>query len=167
MLVHLETLLRGIAADPGRHLSLLPLLTKSEQQQLLEDWNDTHADYPQECVHRLSRRGGPRGSPLISRQRQLTYRELNLQANRLAHRLQALGVSPERLVGICVERSLEMVVGLLGILKAGGAYLPLDPTLPESRLAFMLDDARPAVLLIERRLMAKLPTTDAQVVCLD
>jgi non-ribosomal peptide synthetase component F len=98
---------------------------------------------------------------------QLTYRELNRRANQLAHHLQKLGVEPEMLVGICVERSLEMVVGLLGILKAGGAYLPLDPSYPQERLAFMLEDAQVSVLLTQQKLLAGLPEYKAHRFCLD
>ena len=98
---------------------------------------------------------------------QLTYRELNRRANQLAHHLQSLGVGPEVLVGLCVERSVEMVVGLLGILKAGGAYVPLDPAYPKERLAFMLEDTQAPVLLTQQRLVIGLPQCRAQIVCLD
>ena len=98
---------------------------------------------------------------------QLTYRELNRRANQLAHYLRSLDVGPEVLVGICVERSLEMVVGLLGILKAGGAYVPLDPTYPKERLAFMLEDTQAQVLLSQECLLEVLPENKQQVVCLD
>ena len=97
----------------------------------------------------------------------LTYHELNRRANQVAHHLRALGVGPEVLVGLCMERSLEMVVGLLGILKAGGAYVPLDPTYPQERLAFMLEDAQVSVLLTQESLVARLPDHGAEVVCLD
>ena len=98
---------------------------------------------------------------------QLTYRELNRRANQLAHHLQKLGVGPEVLVGVCVERSLEMLVGLLGIHKAGGAYVPLDPAYPQERLAFMLQDSQVKVLLTQERLQTRIPEQEAQIVCLD
>jgi len=148
----------------------IPLLTEAEQQQLLA-WNDTSVDYPrdktiidlfEEQVDKT-----PAAIAVVFENQQLTYRELNSKANQLAHHLQVLGVKPEVLVGICVERSLEMVIGLLGILKAGGAYLPLDPAYPVARLAFMLEDAQVPVLLTQESLTEKLPETQASVICLD
>jgi hypothetical protein len=170
MLEHFETLLRGIVADPEVALSRLPLLGDLERRQLLTDWNDTRADYPQQCVHRLFEQQverTPDATAVVFAERWLTYRELNQHANRVAHRLRRLGVGPERLVGISVERSADMIIGLLGILKAGGAFLPLDPGYPEARLAFMLDDAEPIVLLTQQRVRAKLPSASAQIMCLD
>ena len=170
MLEHFETLLRGIVADPEVVLSRLPLLGDMERRQLLTDWNDTRADYPQQCVHRLFEQQverTPDATAVVFAERWLTYRELNQHANRVAHRLRRLGVGPERLVGISVERSADMIIGLLGILKAGGAFLPLDPGYPEARLAFMLDDAEPIVLLTQQRVRAKLPSASAQIMCLD
>lgn len=168
---HWQTLLASIAADPELPLSQLALLSEAEQHQLLIEWNATQAEYPQErCVHELfeaqaARR--PEATALIYEGTHLTYRELNQRANQLAHYLKKLGVGQEVCVGLCMERSLNMVVCLLGILKAGGAYVPLDPTYPKDRLAFMLQDTRAPVLLTEQHLLNLLPTQGLKVICLD
>ncbi len=171
MIGHFQNLLQNILANPEQHLGSLCLLSVAEQQQLLVEWNHTQTDYPQEqCIHQLfesSVERSPDAVAVVFEDKQLTYRELNHQANKIAHYLQSLGVGPEVLVGICMERSLEMVVGILGILKAGGAYVPLDPSYPQERLAFMLADAKLLVLLTQGRLVAGLPEHGAQVVCLD
>src|SRR5687767_11584834 len=143
----------------------------AERHQLLVEWNDTQTDYPTDkCIHHLFEEQVERFPDNIAAvfgDEQLTYRELNQRANQLAHHLQTLGVGPEVLVGLCVERSLEMVVGLLGILKAGGAYIPLDPNYPPERLAMMLTDAQPQVLLSQSHLLDRLPNTSATIVTLD
>ncbi|MFN6484869.1 MULTISPECIES: non-ribosomal peptide synthetase [unclassified Nostoc] len=167
---HFQILLEGIVANPDRHLSDLPILTATEQQQLLVDWNQTSADYPSSCIHQLFEaqvEQTPNSIAVVFEDQQLTYQELNIRANQLAQYLQELGVVPFMLVGICVERSLDMVVGLLGILKAGGAYVPLDPAYPHERLAFMLEDAQVSVLLTQQKLMAILPKYQGKVVYLD
>jgi amino acid adenylation domain-containing protein len=170
MLGHYQTLLEGIVANPEERISQLPLLTPAERQQLLVEWNDTGREYPQVCVHELFEaqvERSPEAVAVVDEDRQLSYRELNRRANQLAHHLRGLGVGPEVLVGVCVERSAEMVVGLLGILKAGGAYVPLDAAYPNERLAFMLEDAGIRVLLTQTQLMERLPAHKAQVACLD
>ncbi|MHC5759315.1 non-ribosomal peptide synthase/polyketide synthase [Nostoc sp.] len=168
---HFVTLLESIVANPQERISQLPMLTASEQQQLLVEWNDTSVDYPQDkCIHQLFEEQverTPDAVAVVFENQQLTYHELNCRANQLAHYLQSLGVSADVLVGICAERSLEMVVGLLGILKAGGAYLPLDPEYPQDRLSFMLEDAQVSVLLSQQQLVEKLPEHQVRVVCLD
>jgi amino acid adenylation domain-containing protein len=170
MVGHFQTLLEGIVKSPQQPIAELPLLTETESQQLIA-WNNTATDYPvDQCIHQLFEaqvEKTPDAVAVVFQAQQLTYRELNNQANQLAHHLQALGVKPEVLVGICLERCLEMVIGLLGILKAGGAYLPLEPTYPTARLAFMLEDAGVGVLLTQSSLVSSLPKTIAQVVCLD
>ncbi len=171
MVGHWQTLLEGIVANPSQRLSELPLLTEAERHQLLVDWNATEMAYPKDrCIHQLFEEQverTPDAIAVVFEQQQLTYRELNARANQLAHRLQQLGVGPEVLVGICVERSMEMVVGLLGILKAGGAYVPLDPTFPPERLTFMLEDAQVSVPLTQQHLIERLPKHEAKAVCLD
>jgi amino acid adenylation domain-containing protein/thioester reductase-like protein/FkbM family methyltransferase len=171
MLGHFVTLLEGIVINPQERISQLPMLTASEQQQLLVDWNDTAVDYDYDkCIHQLFEEQVeriPDAVAVVFEHQQLTYRELNSRANGLAHYLQTLGVKPDTLVGICVERSLEMVVGLLGILKAGGAYLPLDPEYPQERLSFMLDDSQVGVLLTQEKLIDKLPANQAKMVFID
>ena len=151
MLGHFQTLLESIVANPEQRLCDLPLLTESDRHQLLVEWNDTQADYSKNsCIYQLFEEQveqTPDANALVFEDEQLTYRELNIRANKLAHHLQQLGVVPDVLVGICLERSIEMIVGLLGILKAGGAYLPLDPTYPQERLNFMLEDAQISILL--------------------
>jgi amino acid adenylation domain-containing protein/non-ribosomal peptide synthase protein (TIGR01720 family) len=168
---HFQTLLEGIVAEPQQRLSNLPLLTQQERQQLLVEWNDTQVDYPKDvCIHQLFEAQAertPDAVAVVFQDQQLTYGELNRRANQLAHHLRSLGVSPDDLVGICVERSLEMIVGFLGILKAGGAYVPLDPSYPQERLAFMLKDAQVSVLLTQQQLVEKLPEHQARLVCLD
>jgi amino acid adenylation domain-containing protein len=168
---HLQTLLEGIVADPDQRVAKLPLLAEAELQQLLVEWNDTTTDYPQDkCIHQLFEaqvERTPDKVAVVFEGERLTYRELNRRANRLVHYLQQLGVGPEVLVGICMERSLELVVGLLGVLKAGGAYVPLDPTYPNERLAFMAQDAQLSVLLTQQCLLDDLPTFQAQILCLD
>ncbi len=144
----------------------------AERHQLLVEWNDTQTDYypADKCIHHLFEEQVERFPDNIAAvfgDEGLTYRELNQRANQLAHHLQTLGVGPEVLVGLCVERSLEMVVGLLGILKAGGAYLPLDPNYPPERLAMMLTDAQPLVLLSQNHLLDTLPNTSAKIITLD
>ena len=171
MLGHFRTLLEGITANPGQHLSALPLLTAAERQQLLIEWNETEVAYPKSvCLHQLFEaqvERTPEAVAVVCEEQRFTYRELNRRANHLAHHLKGLGVGKEVLVGICVERSLAMVIGLLGILKAGGAYVPLDPAYPKQRLAFMLEDTQASVLLTQERLVSGLPRHRAQIVCLD
>ncbi|MBU6352246.1 MAG: SDR family NAD(P)-dependent oxidoreductase, partial [Chloroflexi bacterium] len=163
-----------VADEPDRlatPLAALPLLTAAERHQLLVEWNETAADFGQEqCIHTLFEEQvarTPDAVAVVFEGTQLTYAELNARANQLAHTLQGLGVGPDVLVGLCVERSLEMVVGLLGILKAGSAYVPLDPTYPAERLAFMLEDAAVSVLLTQASLLGVLPLAETQLLCLD
>lgn len=171
MVEHFHSLLSGIVNNPEQRLCELPLLTEAQRHQLLVEWNDTQIEYSQDqCFHQLFEAQvaqTPDAVAVVFQNEQLTYRELNQRANQLAHYLQKLGVKPEVIVGICVERSLEMIVSVLGILKAGGAYLPLDPTYPAERLAFMLSDSQVPVLLTTQTLMAGLPKHRTQVVCLD
>jgi amino acid adenylation domain-containing protein len=171
MASHFENLLTAIVENPQQVVSELPLLSAVERQQLLFDWNDTQTDYPQDkCIHQLFEEQvakTPDAIAVVFEQEELTYQQLNQRANQLAHHLQTLGVKPEVLVGICVERSLEMMVGLLGILKAGGAYVPLDPSYPAERLSYLLSDAGIEVLLTQNNLLSTLPSHSAQVVCLD
>lgn len=170
ILGHLTTLLESIVANPNRCLWDLPFVTQAERHQLLVEWNDTRG-YPKEvCIHELfeiQAEQTPDAVAVVYQDQQLTYQELNIKANQLAHHLRSLGVGPEVLVGICVERSLEMVVGLLGILKAGGAYVPLDPKYPKERLADLLSDSQAPVLLTQQPLVSRLPEHNARVVCLD
>ncbi len=168
---HYRVLLEAIVADPEQRISQLPLLTEAERHQLLVQWNDTAVEYPRDrCIHQLFEaqvERSPEATALVCEAQQLTYRELNARANRLAHHLRTLGVGPEVLVGVCLERSLELVVGLLGILKAGGAYVPLDPSYPAERLAFMLQDTQAPVLLTQQRLLARLPAYTGHTLCLE
>jgi amino acid adenylation domain-containing protein len=171
LLQHFQNILRAIIANPQESVSLLPLLSEQEQKQLLVDWNQTQADYPQDsCIHQLFEaqvERTPDAIAIVFENQQLTYTELNCRANQLAHYLQTLGVGPEVLVGISVERSLEMIVGLLAILKAGGAYLPLAPDYPTERLQFMLEDSQVPFLITQRSLLEKLPHSQATLICLD
>ncbi|MEH1980825.1 MAG: amino acid adenylation domain-containing protein [Nostoc sp.] len=171
MTSHFQTLLAAIIANPNQAIGELPLLSQPERHQLLVEWNDTYRSYPQsKCIHELFEEQvekTPNAIAVVYENESLTYQELSDRANQLAHYLRSLGVKPEVLVGICVERSPLMVVGLLGILKAGGAYLPLDPAYPQERLAFMLEDAQVSVLLTQESLVATLPPHQARVVCLD
>ncbi|HOR01271.1 MAG TPA: amino acid adenylation domain-containing protein [Anaerolineae bacterium] len=171
LLGHWRTLLAGACADPEQPLSALPLLTRPEQQQLLGDWAGQAADWPLDrCAHQLFEEQAariPEAIALACDEQQMSYAELDRRANQLAHALQRLGVGPEALVGLCVERSPEMVVGILGVLKAGGAYLPLDPHYPAERLAFMFDDAHVSVLLTQAHLAGRLPPHGAHVIQLD
>lgn len=168
---HFQTLLEAIIANPKQAISELPLLTEQERQQLLVEWNNTEAEYPfDKCIHQLFEeqvQRVPDAVAVVFEGEQLTYRELNARANQLAHYLRLLGVRPEVLIGICVERSFDMIVGILGILKAGGAYVPIDPTYPSDRIAYMLDDSQLPVLLTQEKLVASLPEHQAQVICLD
>jgi amino acid adenylation domain-containing protein/non-ribosomal peptide synthase protein (TIGR01720 family) len=171
MLEHLQTLLEGIAADPNRPVADLPLSNPAETELMLRTWNATASEFPHEtCAHQLFEEQVERtpGAVAVAYEgRELTYRELNQRANRLAHRLRTLGVGPEVVVGLCLERSLDMIVGILGIFKAGGVHLPVDPVFPADRQAFLLEDANVRVLVTQERLLAGLPPHTAQVVCVD
>jgi len=154
MLENFQVLLEDIVAHPDQRLANLSLLTETEQHQLLVEWNDTEADYSKSLFHQLFEmqvEQTPEAIAVVFEDEQLTYRELNSRSNQLAQYLRQLGVGAEVLVGICIERSCEMIVGVLGILKAGGAYLPLDPTYPQERLSFMLSDAQVSILLTQRQ----------------
>ncbi|HEY0682988.1 MAG TPA: amino acid adenylation domain-containing protein, partial [Steroidobacter sp.] len=167
---HFKQLLTGMTNDVQARIGELPLLSEAERHRLLYEMNVTDAPYPQDrCVHQLFEaqvERTPEQVAVVFEGASLRYRELNERANRLAHYLRAQGVGPDCLVGICVERSLEMVVGVLGILKAGGAYVPLDPSYPKERLAYMLSDAAPKVLLTQRSLIGVLSEASV-VLCLD
>lgn len=170
MFSHLQTLLQGIAADPEVNINSIPLLTDPERHQLLLEWNDTQTDYPgDQCLHQVFEAQtvrAPDAIAIIHEDKQITYRKANEQANQLAHFLIKQGVGPEVLVGICMERSIEMIVGLLGILKAGGAYVPLDPTYPKARLAFMLEDTQAPILLTQKGLLEDVSMPDVKTVYL-
>ncbi len=171
MLGHYQTLLEGIVENPERKISELPLLTEAEKHQILVEWNDSKREYPKDkCIHELfeeQAEKSPDAVAVVFANDQLTYGELNARANQLARHLKKHGVGPDVLVGLCVERSLDMVVGLLGILKAGGAYMPLDPEYPKERLAFQLADTEAPVLLTQERLLGDLPEHDGRVIRLD
>ena len=168
---HFERLLEAIVADPARGVGDLPLLTQVERDQLLVAWNATATDYPSDrCVHQLVETQvarTPDAVAVVCGDQHLTYTTLNTRANQVAHQLRALGVGPEVLVGVCLERSLDLIVALLGILKAGGVYVPLDPTYPQSRLSFMLNDTRAPVLVTQLALVPQLPGFDGHLLCLD
>ncbi|GFZ99055.1 non-ribosomal peptide synthetase [Okeania sp. KiyG1] len=168
---HFQNLLTAIVENPQTEIDKLAILSDREKQQILVEWNDTKVDYPQgKCIHELFEaqvEKTPNAVAVVLAEEKLTYSQLNIKANQLAHYLQKLGVKPETHLGICVERSLEMVVGILGILKAGGAYVPLDSNYPSERLAYMLADAKVSVLLTQESLVTSLPEHQAQVVCLD
>ncbi|MFN8596435.1 MAG: amino acid adenylation domain-containing protein [Anaerolineae bacterium] len=172
MLGHLRTLLENIAADPHQPLRAVPLLTEPERQQVLVDWNATTQDYAlDQGVHQLFEAQAertPDAPAVVFKDQSLTYRELNQRANQLAHYLRTLGVGPETLVAICVDRSLEMIVDVLGVLKAGGAYIPIDPSYPPDRIAFMLDDSQTKILLTSTALREQHSTFNIQqLICLD
>ncbi len=173
MVGHFATILGAAAVDSDRRLSELPLLTDAERKQLLVDWNRTEVPYPKDrCLHQLFEEQvdrTPDATAVVFEGRQLTYREVNQRADQLARHLQKLGVGPDTLVAICVERSLEMVAALLGILKAGGAYVPLDPTYPRERLAYMLRDSGALLVLTDTQLRSRFETDglDAEILCLD
>jgi len=171
LLGHYGNLLEGIVARPDGRLSDLPLLEPRERGRLLVEWNDTGCDWPRAvCLHELFEsqvERTPESEAVSFGGRTLSYRELNSRANRLAHQLRDLGVGPEVRVGICMRRSPEMVVGLLGVLKAGGAYVPLDASYPAERLSYMLGDAGVRVLITEHGLRDSVPETSALVLCLD
>jgi len=185
---HFQTLLAAIVADPTQRIAELPLLTAPERHQILVDWTATQAATPDQCLHHLFEEQVARTPDAVAvifagdwrsgteeqevngqsaNHPSLTYRELNARANQLAHYLQVQGVGPETMVGICVDRSLEMVVGMLGILKAGGAYVPLDPAYPAERIAFIVAETQTPILLTQAHLLADLPEQAARIVALD
>ncbi|HLJ86027.1 MAG TPA: amino acid adenylation domain-containing protein [Candidatus Angelobacter sp.] len=153
-------ILEGMAAGSERIVDCLDILSEGERRQLLSEWNQTKAAYPQKCVHELFEeqvRTSPESVAIEAAGQRLTYRELNRRANQLARYLVRAGVGPEVRVGICMERGLEMVIGLLAILKAGGTYVPLDPNYPPERLKFMAEDSSIAALLTQSSLLNRLP----------
>jgi len=166
-----QTLLSSTMMSPETLITNLDILPHAEQSQVLFGFNDNAGTYPQDtCVHYIIEEQAartPNATAVVFNGRELTYAELNARSNQLARHLRAIGVGPGVLVGICVERSFEMVVGLLGILKAGGAYVPVDPAYPEERIAFMLSDASAAVLLAQEKFLAKLGRHHGQIICLD
>jgi amino acid adenylation domain-containing protein len=168
---HYQAMLNAIVADPDQPLATLNYLTDSERHQLINVWNDTVCVYPFDStitdLLEAQVVQTPQATAVRFGTESLTYTELNRRANQLAHYLQSFGVGPDVPVGIFVERSPEMIVGLMGILKAGGAYVPLDPSYPDERLAFMLQDAQISVLLTQKILTTTLPDIDIPVICLD
>ncbi|MBZ5721324.1 MAG: amino acid adenylation domain-containing protein, partial [Acidobacteriia bacterium] len=168
---HFQVLLESIAARPGCRITELPLLTESERQQVVFEFNKTSANFPKDfCIHHFVEaqvERAPDAVALVCGNQRITYRDLNRRANQLAHFLAKRGVGPEVLVGICAARSPEMLVGILAIMKAGGAYVPLDPAYPKDRLACILEDAKAHVLLTQEALRSDLPPFGGLVVCLD
>ena len=170
MVDHFQMILKGMMATPATPITHLPILTSTETHTLLTEWNQTQVEYPQDkCIHELFEEQverTPDAIALIFQDQQLTYAELNTRANQLAYHLQKLGVNSETLVGICLDRSLDMVICLLAVLKAGGAYLPLDPDAPQRRLDFMVEDANTSVLITQEDYLDKLHHYPVQLLCL-
>ena len=167
---HYERLLELAVADPDQPIAKFPILSDHERRQLLHDWNETTLAFPHRCVHELfeaQARQNPDSVAVVFEEQQITYRDLDCRADQVARRLRTMGVKPEGVVGICVERSPELVIGLLGVLKAGGAYLPIDPAYPLERIGFMIEDSGMAVLLTQEKLLHALPPSSPSVLCLD
>ncbi|HEY6187189.1 MAG TPA: amino acid adenylation domain-containing protein, partial [Pyrinomonadaceae bacterium] len=169
---HFTNLLNASLRDVNARIGELEMLDEDERRQLLVEWNDTQKHYSSGdlCAHQIFEARAtetPEAIALIYREEELSYRELNERANQLAQRLLALDIGPETVVAICMERSIEMIVSMLAVLKAGGAYLPLDPSYPSERLAFMLGDARPKILLTKESLVEQLPKCDARIIRVD
>ncbi len=171
MLLHLQTLIEGMLANPSCQLKDLWMLPMEERQQLLAEWNAVQLkNLHNQCIHELFEEQAlraPGANAVTFEEHRLTYNDLNLLANRLAHHLQQLGVGPNVLVGVCMEPSLEMVIGLLSILKAGGAYVPLNPSYPKDRLAFILEDTKAAIIITQTQCVNKLPQCSAHIISLD
>ncbi len=171
MVRHWQILLKAILLDPHQRVSELPMLTETERRQLLVEWNDTKQAFPRdrfmsELFEEQAERT-PEAVAVIFEEQRVTYGEINRRANHLAHYLGGRGVGPEMRVGICLERSVELVVGLLGILKAGAAYVPLDPEHPRERLQYLLEDAGVSVLLTQVSVRDRLPEYSGDTICLD
>lgn len=171
-IVHqLQTFMIGCIAYPQTPLMHLPLLTEEDRHQLLVEWNDTQTDYPiDQCIHELFEqqvKATPDSIAICYENKYLTYQELNSRSNQLAHYLRSLKIGSEFLVGICAERSIEMVIGIFGILKAGGAYVPIDPNYPTERINYILSDSKISILLTQDHLRPTLSYTQARIICLD
>ena len=168
---HLTQLLEGIVANPDRLIGALPLLTEAEQHHILAKWNNTQRNYPQsKCIHRLFEEQverTPMATAIIFEDKEITYQELNQLANQLARYLQKLGINSETLVGIYMDRSIEMIVGIWGVLKAGGAYVPLDPDYPQERLVFMLEDTKISIVLTQEHLQREIANYISTLLILD
>jgi amino acid adenylation domain-containing protein len=171
MMGNFRTLLEAIVANPDELIENLHFLTEEERRQILVEWNDTTADYAKDkCINELIEaqvEQTPDSVAVAFEDESLTYKDLNERANQLARYLEKSGVGPDVFVGIYMERSLEMMVGLLGVLKAGGAYLPLDPSFPKERLTYMLADSQAEIFLTQKRLLGDAPEHQAKVICID
>ncbi|WP_419588969.1 condensation domain-containing protein, partial [Thiolapillus sp.] len=171
MIEHFKILLEVIVKDETQAISKYPLLTQQEEQQLLVEYNDTKVDYPKDkCIHQLFEEQvklNPNNIAVVYEDEKLTYKELNAKSNQLAHYLLEQGVTPDSLVAICVERSLDMMIGLLAILKAGGAYVPIDPSYPEDRIKHMLDDSQAKILLTQEHIKDTLPKIKSKTIAID
>ena len=166
----LRAIVETMVNNPDQRIGDLSLLTEAERRQALVDWNHTKTEYPQKTVHELfeeQAESTPQNEAVVCEDRQLTFVQLNRQANQLARHLRRLGATRGSLVGLCVERSLEMMVGLLGIMKSGAAYVPLEPSYPAERLQFMVKDSAIGILLTQERLLGVVPEGSTKVVCLD
>jgi amino acid adenylation domain-containing protein len=171
MIGHYQRLLEGALSNPDQRIGALRLLTDAERRQVLVGWSGRRTNFSRStCLHQLfeaQAEKAPDAVAVVCGTEQVTYGELNRRANRLAHRLRKLGVGPEVCVGLCMERSVDLVLGILAILKAGGAYVPLDPSYPRERLAFLLHDSQAPVILTQQRLSPNLAGSDACILCLD
>lgn len=168
---HFQNLLQGVIANPDQHISELPMLSPEDRKKFVYGWNDTHRDYPRDVFvpHLFEQRveETPDATAVVYEDKRLTYRELNERANQLGHFLKKRGVGPEVRVAVCVERSLEMIVGVMGVMKAGGAYVPLDAMYARERLPVIMQDAECPVLLTQRSLLDTVPGNGAEVIALD
>ena len=168
---HLQVLMTEMVANPDKPIMTLPILTAKERKQIMVDWNQTDVWSPREqCIHNLFEvqvEKSPDSIAVVYENKTISYRELNSSANHVAHRLLALGVTSNTLVGICMDRSIEMIVSILGVLKAGAAYVPIDPSYPRERLAFIMKDANIVTILTQQKLLEVLPITNEQLIILD
>jgi amino acid adenylation domain-containing protein len=167
---HFVILLEAIVSNPEQRLSDLPLLSEAEREQLLVEWIGARADYPHRCIHEVfaeQARATPDAVAVVFEKQKITFGELDQRANQLAHYLSKRGIGPESVVAVCVDRSIEMVVALFGVLKAGAAFVPVDPSYPAERVAFLLQNSRAPIVLTQRRVLATLPASPAKTICVD